>query len=58
MKITLPICENGVRIINKAKLAEEKAIIAKTQEQLQDMVNKLVDTGNKYGMEIKSTNHK
>ena len=28
------------------------AIIAKTQEVLQDMVNRLVDTGRKYGMEI------
>ena len=28
------------------------AIIAKTQEELQDMVNRLVDTGRKYGMEI------
>ena len=28
------------------------AIIAKTQEELQDMVNTLVDTGRKYGMEI------
>ena len=28
------------------------AIIDKTQEELQDMVNKLVDSGRKYGMEI------
>ena len=28
------------------------AIIVKTQEELQDMVNRLVDTGRKYGMEI------
>ena len=28
------------------------AIIAETQEDLQDMVNSLVDTGRKYGMEI------
>jgi hypothetical protein len=28
------------------------AIIAKTQEEPQDMVNRLVDTGRKYGMEI------
>jgi hypothetical protein len=28
------------------------AIIAKTQEELQDMLNRLVDTGRKYGMEI------
>ena len=26
--------------------------IAKTQEELQDIVNRLVDTGRKYGMEI------
>jgi hypothetical protein len=28
------------------------AIIAKTQKDLQDMVNSLVDTGRKYGMKI------
>ena len=28
------------------------AIIAETQEELQDMVNRLVDTRRKYGMEI------
>ena len=27
-------------------------IIAKTQEELQDMVNRLIETGRKYGMEI------
>ena len=30
----------------------DTAIIAKTQEELQDMVNRFVDTGRKYGMEI------
>ena len=28
------------------------AIIAKTKKELQDMVNRLVETGRKYGMEI------
>jgi hypothetical protein len=28
------------------------AIIARTQEELQDMVNRLVDTGKKYGIKI------
>ena len=32
--------------------ADDTAIITKTQEELQDMVNRLVDTGKKYGMEI------
>ena len=40
---------SGRRIINKVRFV---AIIAKTQEELQDMVNRLVDTGRKYGIEI------
>ena len=49
----------GGRIINKVRFADETAIIAKTQEALQDMVNRLVVTGRKYGMEIKTlTTHK
>ena len=39
------------RIIN-VRLADDTAIIARIQEELQDMVNRLVDTGRKYGMEI------
>ena len=42
----------GGRIINKVRFADDMAIIAKSQEELQDMVNKLVDTGRKYGMEF------
>ena len=42
----------GGRIINKIRFANDTAIIAKTQEELQDMVNRLNDTGKKYGMEI------
>ena len=42
----------GGRIINKVKFADDTAIMAKTQEELQDMVNRLVDTGRKYGIEI------
>ena len=42
----------GGRIINKGRFADDTAIIAKTQEKLQDMVNRLVDTGRKYSMEI------
>ena len=34
------------------RLVDDTAIIAKTQEELQDIVNRLVDTGRKYGMEI------
>jgi Reverse transcriptase (RNA-dependent DNA polymerase). len=34
------------------KYADDVAIISKTQEELQDMLNSLVDTGRKYGMEI------
>ena len=32
--------------------ADDVAITAKTREELQDMVNRLVDTGRKYGLEI------
>ena len=35
----------GGRIINKFRFADDTAIIAKTQEELQDMVNRLVDNG-------------
>ena len=42
----------GGRIINKVRFADDAAIIAKTQEELQDMVNRLVHRGRKYGMEI------
>ena len=38
----------GGRIINKVRFGGDTAIIAKTQEELQDMVNRLVDTGNNY----------
>jgi Reverse transcriptase (RNA-dependent DNA polymerase). len=31
---------------------DDTAIIAKTPEGLQDMMNRCVDTGRKYGMEI------
>ena len=42
----------GRSIINKVRFADDTAIIAKTQEKLKDMVNRLVDTGRKYGMDI------
>ena len=42
----------GGRIINKVRFADDTAIITKTQEELQDKVNRLDDTGRKYGMEI------
>jgi Reverse transcriptase (RNA-dependent DNA polymerase). len=37
---------------NKARLMDDMAIIAKTQEELQVKVNRLVDTRRKYGMKI------
>ena len=37
---------------DKMRFTDDMAIIAKTQEELQDMVNSLADTGRKYGMEI------
>jgi Reverse transcriptase (RNA-dependent DNA polymerase). len=42
----------GESIINKVRFADNTAIIVKTQEELQDMVNRLVATGRKYGMKI------
>ena len=42
----------GGRIIDKFRFADAAAIIAKTQEELQDMVNRLVGTGRKYEMGI------
>ena len=42
----------GERIINKVIFAYDTAITAKTQEEFQDMVKRLVDTGRKNGIEI------
>ena len=42
----------GGRIINKVRFADDTAIIAKTQKELQYMAHRLVDTGKKYDMEI------
>ena len=42
----------GGRIINKVRFVDNKDIIANTQEELQDMVNRLVDTGWNHSMEI------
>ena len=42
----------GGGIVNKVRFSDDTAIIVKTQEELPDMVNRLVDTGRKYGMEI------
>ena len=41
------------KIINKMRSVEDTAIIAKIQDELQDMANRLVDTGMRYDMEIK-----
>jgi Reverse transcriptase (RNA-dependent DNA polymerase). len=42
----------GERTSNKVRFADNTAIIAKTQKELQDRMSRLVDTGNKYGMGI------
>jgi Reverse transcriptase (RNA-dependent DNA polymerase). len=42
----------GGRIINKVRFADDTDILTKTQEELQDMVNRLVDTGMEYLMKI------
>ena len=50
--VTRILSKNGRRIINKVRFVDYIAIIAKTQDEPQDMVNRLVDTGRKYDMEI------
>ena len=42
----------GRRIINKVRFEGDMAIIAKTQEEIQYMLYRMVHTGRKYGMEI------
>ena len=39
-------------LTNNVRFAYDTANIAKTKEELQDVVNRLVDTEKKYGMEI------
>ena len=39
-------------MIDKVRIADDTALEAKTHEELQEMVNRLVDAGRKYGMEI------
>ena len=41
-----------LKSINEVRFADDTAIIAKTQEELHNMLNRLVDTERKYGMEI------
>ena len=48
----------GGRIINKARFADDKAIIAKTQEELQDMVNRLFTLEGSKAWKSTLTNHK
>ena len=42
----------GERIINKVRFVDDTAIIATNQVELQDMVNRLVETGRNYGIKI------
>ena len=42
----------GGRIINKVRFVDDTAIIAKTQEELHDMANRLVDTAKTHGMQF------
>jgi Reverse transcriptase (RNA-dependent DNA polymerase). len=46
------LAKDGGRIINKVRFVDDIAITAKTQEELEDMVNRLIDTGKKYDTEI------
>ena len=40
------------KIVNKVRFADYMVIITKRQKELKDMVNRLDDTGRKYGNEI------
>ena len=40
------------RIINKMRFADDMAIVAKIQEEVQNVVNRLFETGRTYAMEI------
>lgn len=42
----------GGRLINTIKYADDLVVLARNQRQLQYMMNRLVETGRKYGMEI------
>ena len=44
------VFKTGRIIINKITLVDDKALIAKTQEELQDWANGLVDNARKYSM--------
>ena len=48
-KISSPI-----QVMNKVRFVDGTAIISKTQQEIQYIVNRLVDSGLKYGMEINS----
>ena len=48
----------GGRVTNKVRFADNTAIIPKTQEELQDMVNRLVDTGRSMTWKSTWTNNK
>ena len=48
----------GGRLINTIKYADDLVVLAKNQKQLQLMMNKLVETGKKYGMEINTEKSK
>jgi Reverse transcriptase (RNA-dependent DNA polymerase). len=46
----------GGRIINKVKFVDDTAIIAETQEELQDVLRRMVNTGRMYSKEINIDN--
>ena len=48
----------GGRIINKVRFADNTAIIAKTQEELQDMVNRLIKLEGSMAWKSTLINHK
>ena len=50
--VFITVLKFGGRIINRVRLADDTTITAETQEELQVVVNRLVDTGRKYDMEI------
>ena len=44
--------------MNKGRFADDTAIISKIQEELQDMVNRLVGTGRSMAQKSTLVNHK
>ena len=54
MHISLPMFNNGGQIIQTVKYADDLVLMAKEETVLQGMIDKLIEIGRCYGMEIMS----